>query len=87
MFILLLPGHHSERVKLWRQVSEHRGLCNNKTMAFDTTYKDTYKDHRPKSCPANVILSRALQPNKATDTQANMVVEDLETENTKKPEE
>ncbi|XP_060076935.1 stabilizer of axonemal microtubules 1-like [Ylistrum balloti] len=50
-------GNHSERAKLCRQISEHRTLFKNQTMEFGTTYRDTYKDNRPKSCPANVKLS------------------------------
>ncbi|XP_069140257.1 stabilizer of axonemal microtubules 2-like isoform X2 [Argopecten irradians] len=62
-------GHHTERSKLCRQISEHRDLFKNQTMQFATTYRDTYKDERPKSCPANTKLQRGIVESEGEETK------------------
>ncbi|OWF35993.1 stabilizer of axonemal microtubules 1-like [Mizuhopecten yessoensis] len=69
-------GHHTERAKLCRQTSEHRNLFNNKTMEYNTTYRDTYKDNRPKSCPANVTKSRKNADSESEEAKNEMQPEE-----------
>ena len=49
-------GDQTERSQLCRKISEHRQLNDDKRMHFSTTYKDTYRDNRPKSSPATFTV-------------------------------
>ncbi|XP_033730265.1 uncharacterized protein LOC117319591 [Pecten maximus] len=69
-------GHHTERSKLCRQISEHRDLFKNQTMEFGTTYRDTYKDNRPKSCPANTKIAREPRDSKSEETKDELKPEE-----------
>jgi len=65
MVSCFVTGVQTKRAALCRQVSQHRDLHKDKSMVFSTTYRDTYKDNRPKSCPASVS-KHPVTPDKAS---------------------
>ncbi|KAK3094813.1 hypothetical protein FSP39_006524 [Pinctada imbricata] len=54
-------GEPAERALLCRKTSEHRQIDKDKRMYFRTTYQDTFRDPRPRSCPATFTVSTPLQ--------------------------
>ncbi|CAC5426039.1 unnamed protein product [Mytilus coruscus] len=46
-------GQLAQKAEIIRHSSEHRQLNKDGKLCFQTTYRETYKDHRPKSCPGS----------------------------------